>query len=112
VTPYLLGEMENQLAIAQMARNNALDLVNDFDFNPTVENASAAMIRKTVIANAVIATVDKAMEVAGGAAYFRALGLERLLRDVRGALYHPVQEKRQQLFTGRLMMGLDPVATA
>jgi alkylation response protein AidB-like acyl-CoA dehydrogenase len=112
VTPYLLGEMENQLAIAQIARNNALDLVNDFDFNPTVENASAAMIRKTVIANAVIATVDKAMEVAGGAAYFRALGLERLLRDVRGALYHPVQEKRQQLFTGRMIMGLDPVGTA
>jgi alkylation response protein AidB-like acyl-CoA dehydrogenase len=49
------------------------------------------------------------MEVVGGGAFFRSLGLERLLRDVHGALFHPLQEKRQHLFTGRLALGLDPV---
>jgi alkylation response protein AidB-like acyl-CoA dehydrogenase len=109
VTPYLLGEMENHLAAAQMARDSAEDLVNEYDFKPAIEHANAALIRKTIAANAVIATVDKAMEVAGGAAFFKKLGLERLLRDVRGAQYHPMQEKRQHLFTGRVAMGLDPV---
>jgi acyl-CoA dehydrogenase len=33
------------------------------------------------------------------------------LRDVHGAQFHPLPEKRQQLFTGRLAMGLEPVET-
>ena len=49
------------------------------------------------------------MEVAGGASFYRILGLERLLRDVQAGLYHPYQEKRQHLFTGRMALGLDPV---
>ena len=63
----------------------------------------------TTAARAVILTVEKAMEVVGGA-FFRSLGLERLWRDVQGALYHPLHEKRQHLFTGPLALGLDPVA--
>ena len=34
------------------------------------------------------------MEVAGGAGFFRVLGLERLFRDVQAARYHPVRERR------------------
>jgi acyl-CoA dehydrogenase len=47
------------------------------------------------------------MEVAGGAAFFRSLGLERLFRDIQGARYHPLQEKPQLLYSGRLALGLD-----
>jgi acyl-CoA dehydrogenase len=68
------------------------------------------LTRKTIAANAVIATAEKAMEVAGGAGMFRKLGIERLLRDAHGAQFHPLPEKRQQLFTGRLAMGLDPIS--
>jgi hypothetical protein len=32
-----------------------------------------------------------------------------LLRDVHGAEFHPLQEKRQHRFTGRIALGLDPV---
>ena len=56
---------------------------------------------------AAIRTVDKALEVAGGPGFYRALGLERLFRDVQGARYHPLQEKPQALFTGRFALGLD-----
>jgi acyl-CoA dehydrogenase len=45
--------------------------------------------------------------VAGGAALFRSTGLERLWRDVQGARYHPMQEKRQLSFTGRATLGLE-----
>jgi len=47
------------------------------------------------------------MELAGGGAFFRVRGLERLFRDIQGARYHPLQEKPQKLFAGRLAPGLD-----
>jgi len=47
------------------------------------------------------------MEVVGGASFLRALGLERLFGDVQAARYHPLQEKPQLLYSGRLALGLD-----
>jgi acyl-CoA dehydrogenase len=61
--------------------------------------------RKTNVANACIATVSKAMEVVGGQAFYRSLGLEQLFRDVQGARYHPMQEKEQLLFSGNFLLG-------
>ncbi|PYN35416.1 MAG: hypothetical protein DME01_12155 [Candidatus Rokuibacteriota bacterium] len=52
-------------------------------------------------------TVERAMEVAGGAGFYRGLGLERLFRDVQGARYHHVREPAQVLYAGRLALGLD-----
>jgi alkylation response protein AidB-like acyl-CoA dehydrogenase len=46
------------------------------------------MMKDAVINNA-IAAVDKAVEIAGGRAYFRKSPLERLARDVRAARFHP-----------------------
>jgi acyl-CoA dehydrogenase len=48
----------------------------------------------TNAARAAIAAVTKAMEVVGGASFYRSVGLERLFRDVQGGLYHPMHEKR------------------
>lgn len=107
--PYLVGEMENTLVTAQMALQGMIDLAANYRFMPTNETASAILIRKTIAANAVIRTAEKALEVVGGAGFFRSLGLERLLRDVHGAIFHPLPEKRQLLFTGRLTLGLDPI---
>ena len=44
-------------------------------------------------------------------ALLRVLGLdlERLLRDVQAAQFHPMQHKRQLLLSGRVALGLDPV---
>jgi alkylation response protein AidB-like acyl-CoA dehydrogenase len=107
--PFLLGEMENALATAQMAVESMIAIANEHDFEPVVENANAIVIRKTVLVQAVIKTTEKALESVGGAGYFRSLGLERLLRDARAGQFHPLQEKRQLLFTGRLALGLDPI---
>ena len=51
--------------------------------------------------------VEKAMEIVGGAAFFRAAGLERLFRDVQGARFHRPQERSQLRFSGRMALGLD-----
>jgi len=45
----------------------------------------------------------------GGGGLFRSLGLERLLRDIYGVQFHPLQAKRQHRFTGRVALGLDPI---
>jgi alkylation response protein AidB-like acyl-CoA dehydrogenase len=106
---YLVGEMENALATARMAIDSALELANNYEFEPTDQLASDILARKTIAANAVLQTAEKALEVAGGGAFFRSVGLERLVRDLHGAQFHPMQEKRQHLFTGRVALGLEPI---
>jgi alkylation response protein AidB-like acyl-CoA dehydrogenase len=53
--------------------------------------------------------VEKALETVGGSGFFRNLGLERLVRDMHAAQFHPLQTKRQLRFSGRAALGLDPV---
>ena len=108
-TPYLIGEMTNALVTAQMALEGMIAIAANYDFELVDETANRIFIRKTIAARAAIQTVEKAMELVGGSALYRSVGLERLLRDVQGGLYHPYHEKRQHLFTGRLALGLDPV---
>jgi alkylation response protein AidB-like acyl-CoA dehydrogenase len=107
--PYLLGEMENELTTAQLAVESAVRLANDLDFEPSAELASAIAIRKSITARAVIGAAEKAVEAVGGAAFYRDLGMERLLRDVHAVQFHPLQEKKQHAFTGRIALGLDPM---
>jgi alkylation response protein AidB-like acyl-CoA dehydrogenase len=110
--PYLLGELGTLLTTAQLALDDMVRRANDLDFVPALETADAMLVRKTIVANAVLATAEKALEIAGGAGFYRRLGLERLLRDVHGAQFHPLPEKRQQLFCGRVALGLDPISGA
>ena len=108
-TPYLLGELTNHLTTAQLARDDMVAIANDWEFEATAETANAILVRKTIAAKAALATGEKAMEATGGAGFYRKLGLERLLRDLHASQFHPLAEKRQLLFTGRLALGLDPI---
>jgi len=105
-----LGELENALATAQMAFREMVELTNGYDFEPEVERASRMLVRKTIATNAIAATTNKAVEIVGGKSLFRQETLERLLRDVQGARFHPLPEKQQLTFTGRVELGLPPVA--
>lgn len=107
--PILLGELTNHLTTAQIATESMIAICNDWNFAATTETANAILVRKTIAANAVIATAEKALETAGGAGFYRRTGIEQLLRDLHGAQFHPLPEKRQQIFTGRLALGLDPI---
>ncbi|MGH7034077.1 MAG: acyl-CoA dehydrogenase family protein [Stellaceae bacterium] len=111
-TPYLLGELANHLAMAQLAADDMVRLANDLDAEMNLETANAMLVRKTIVAEAVLATVEKALEAAGGAGFYRKAGLERFLRDAHGAQFHPLAAKPQHRFTGRLALGLDPIVDA
>jgi acyl-CoA dehydrogenase len=102
--PALVGGMENELAAAQLAVQH---MVETAKAHPGPETTNAILIGRTLAGRAAIRTVEAAMEVAGGAAFYRGLGLERLFRDVQGARYHPVQEQPQKRYSGRLALGLD-----
>jgi alkylation response protein AidB-like acyl-CoA dehydrogenase len=108
-TPYLLGELQNHLTTAELAVESMVGIANDLDYEPITENANAILTRKTIAANAVLATVEKALEAAGGGGFYQKAGLEKLVRDAHAVRYHPLQEKRQLLFAGRLALGLDPI---
>jgi alkylation response protein AidB-like acyl-CoA dehydrogenase len=106
---YLVGEMQNALATAQMAVQTMIEPCADYSFTADTATANATFIRKTIAAQAVIATVEKALEVVGGGGLFRSVGLERLLRDIHGVQFHPLTAQRQHRFTGRVALGLDPI---
>jgi alkylation response protein AidB-like acyl-CoA dehydrogenase len=109
---YLLGELTNELTTAQLAIDDMVRLANDLDFPMTLEIANAVLVRKTIVAEHVLSTVEKALEAAGGVGFYRKTGLERFLRDAYGAQFHPLSGKRQHTFTGRIALGLDPIADA
>ena len=66
-----IGEMENQLA-RRAARARRLDRAAPPPASPGRESTSRSMTDRTLVARGVLGTVEAAMSVAGGAAFFRA----------------------------------------
>lgn len=102
---YLAGEMENAFTSAVLAHDHTVALAANE--KPGPETTSKAMIGRTLVARHAIRTVELALEVAGGGAFYRSAGLERAFRDVQAARFHPLQEKPQLRYTGRVALGLD-----
>jgi alkylation response protein AidB-like acyl-CoA dehydrogenase len=103
--PLAIGDMENQLVTAQIAHASMVELVKSASPGPATTVAAAA--RRTILGNALIHTVEKAMAAVGGAGFYREAGLERAWRDIQAARYHPITERAQQRLTGRYLLGLD-----
>jgi acyl-CoA dehydrogenase len=101
----MVGEMENQLVAAQLAHGSMVQLA--ITEKPGPQTTSAMVCRRTILVNALTATVEKALEVAGGVGFYRGSGLERAFRDIQAARYHPIPEKAQTRLTGRVLLGLD-----
>ncbi|MDO3720918.1 acyl-CoA dehydrogenase family protein [Marinobacter sp. chi1] len=112
VTPYLLGEMENALTTADITVKDMIRIVDDFNFTADLDTVNEIVKRKTIAAEACKETARKAVEACGGPGYLRDFGIESLLRDVMASHFHPLQEKRQHLFTGSLAMGQEPPGQA
>ena len=100
-----VGEMDNQLLAARLAHRRMVEIAETG--TPGPETTSEAMQCRTLAGQAAIDTVAKAMEVAGGAAFYRKAGLERAFRDVQAARFHPLQEKPQLDLAGRVALGWD-----
>ena len=98
------GEMENELTSAQLALARMIDIA--MTQKPGVETTVEIMCCRAILGRGARATVDKAMDLAGGGSFLRRNALERLFRDVQGVRYHPLQEKPQNVLAGRFSFGL------
>lgn len=99
------GEMENAHAAMDLALGSMIEIAETAAPGP--ETSSRAMTRRTLAGRGAIETVERAMELAGGASFYRRAGLERALRDVQGARFHPLQLGPQLDLAGRVALGLD-----
>jgi alkylation response protein AidB-like acyl-CoA dehydrogenase len=100
-----VGLMSHRLRIASWALDGALDEVGD-DPDPSVLRLAAVMAAKREIALAGVEVCDIAMEVGGGAAFFKGSTIERCYRDIRAAKFHPFTPDQTLVHAGRLALGL------
>ena len=101
---HLAGRMDTALHAARLAHAGMLQTVERNA--PSAESVNEVMTGKTVLAENAIRAVELAMEVAGGAAFHRRSGIERLFRDIQGARYHPLQAGPQARYAGAMALGL------
>ncbi|HEY0867156.1 MAG TPA: acyl-CoA dehydrogenase family protein [Fimbriimonas sp.] len=73
---------------------------------PGEETTDEVAMLRTLAARSALRAAELAKETAGGAAYFRKNELERVVRDLQAARYHPLQAYPQARYTGRRALGL------
>ena len=64
------------------------------------------MAAKREIALAGVEICDLAMDVVGGASFFKGSPLERACRDIRAARFHPLNPEATLRHAGRLALGV------
>jgi len=101
----LVGEMENAFTSAEIALEDMIRIARTEKPGPVT--TSRAVARRTLVAQNAIRTVERAMEAVGGGSFYRHTGLERAFRDIQAARFHPLQEKQQLRYSGRVALGLD-----
>jgi alkylation response protein AidB-like acyl-CoA dehydrogenase len=100
----LAGRMETELMGARLALDSMLAAVR---LNaPSADSVNQVMIGRQLVERHAIAAVEYAMQVAGGAGFYRSAGLERRFRDIQAARYHPLQSGPQAEYAGAMALGL------
>lgn len=102
---YMVGGLDNELTAAKLALQHMISTAETSQ--PSFETTNQVMTGRTLVAKAVLNVADLAMEIAGGSAFYRKLGLEKLFRDAQGVRYHPLREEAQRKLSGQLAFGLD-----
>lgn len=100
----LAGRMETELTGARLAHESMLAAVRVNA--PSATTINQVMIGRQLTARHAIAAVEYAMELAGGAGFYRSAGLERRFRDIQAARYHPLQSGPQAEYAGAMALGL------
>jgi alkylation response protein AidB-like acyl-CoA dehydrogenase len=102
---YMVGGLDNELMAAKLALQHMISTA--VVSQPGFETTNQIMTGRTLVVKAVLNVADLAMEIVGGSAFYRKLGLEKLFRDVQGVRYHPLREEAQRKLSGQLALGWD-----
>ncbi|GAA4522410.1 hypothetical protein GCM10023174_02600 [Chelativorans composti] len=99
------GRMETALRAAQLAHRWMVETAELN--NPSAATVNEVMIGRSLVAKNAIRTVELALELVGGAGFYRRNVIERLFRDVQGARFHPLQAGPQARYAGAMAFGQD-----
>lgn len=100
----IAGRMESEIMAARLAHTHMLATVR---LNaPSAQTVNDIMTARQLVGRHAIATVEQALELAGGAGFYRDAGLERRFRDIQGARYHVMRTAQQQDYAGSMALGL------
>jgi acyl-CoA dehydrogenase len=100
----LAGLLDYKLRVARWSLFGAIEALGE-DVSPTMDTVTLVMQAKRAVAEEAVSACDVAMELVGGAAYFRNAGLEQAVRDVRGVAFHPFTPELTLLQAGRVGLG-------
>lgn len=100
-----IGAMATRLRVAAWALDGALASMGDVPV-PSMAKVAEVGAAKLEIANAGIDVCDKALEIVGGAGYFKGHPVERAYRDIRAIKFHPLQPEKTLLHAGQVALGL------
>jgi acyl-CoA dehydrogenase len=100
-----VGLMATRLRVAAWALDGALAVVGD-DPAPSMDNVVAVMAAKREVSLAGLEVCDLALEVGGGAAFYRGSPIERAYRDIRGIKFHPFPPDDALVHAGQVGLGL------
>jgi alkylation response protein AidB-like acyl-CoA dehydrogenase len=88
LTDMMLGQLETDLLVATATRDQVVGAL-DADRSDLQAAIRSTILCKQIVTEKAIVIVSRAVELAGGRAYFRTSMLERLARDVMAARFHP-----------------------
>jgi alkylation response protein AidB-like acyl-CoA dehydrogenase len=100
-----VGLMTHRIRVAGWALDGALAEIGD-DPQPSMATCAAAFTAKRENALAGLEVCDLAIEVGGGAAFFKGSPLERAYRDMRAIKFHPLTPEATLLHAGQVALGL------
>ncbi len=98
----LAGRMETHLRAAHLAATDMMQVAERGI--ASADTVNEIMMGRTIVGDNAIAATTLALEVAGGAGFYRSQGLERRFRDVQGARFHPMQQCQQALYAGNMAL--------
>ncbi len=100
-----IGLMASRLRVAAWALDGAIAAAGD-NPDPSMENVAGMMAAKREISLAGLEVCDLAMEVVGGASYFKGHPVERAYRDIRAIKFHPMPLEVALIHAGQVALGL------
>ncbi|MFP4512543.1 MAG: acyl-CoA dehydrogenase family protein [Acidimicrobiales bacterium] len=102
-----IGLLDTYLQSARWALGGALTDLGD-DPEPTMEHFVTLQQMKWLITMACRQIASLAPELAGGVAYARRGPVDRMIRDLGAATYHPYPPEKALTLVGHATLGLDP----
>lgn len=101
----LVGLMDGHLRTAGWAISGVLSDIGD-DPDPTLDAFIALQQMKRTVTLACLEVATIAAEAGGGGSYARRGPIDRMIRDVRAAIYHPYTPDATLVHAGRHRLGL------